>query len=218
MGIQIYFISGLGADRRAFDKIKLDDEYVIHFIDWLEPEKHEALEHYARRMAESIDQHQPFVLVGLSFGGLMAIEISKLVHAEKLILISSISNRSQLPPYYKFIGKLGLQRSPVIHLLKNKSGILHWFFGTKSKRLKEYLNEMIEGTSINYLAWSLDQIVHWKQTIKPQHVVHIHGGNDKLFPIRFIEADRVIDRAGHFMVVTHAKEVSQFIVDSIKAL
>lgn len=213
--MNIYFISGLGADRRAFDKIKLPTNCNPHFIDWIEPHKNEKIESYAKRMAVSIDTESPFVLVGLSFGGIMAIEISKLVKAKLVFLISSISNQHELPSSYRVLGKLNIHKSALVHLLKYQTKVLHWFFGTTSVRLKAYLDEMIANTSINYLSWSLDQILKWKQDKKPANVFHIHGANDKIFPITNVKPDCKVERAGHFMVVTHAKVVSSFMNETL---
>jgi len=216
--MNIYFISGLGADRRAFDKIKLDQDFNVHYIDWLEPSKNEDLKSYAERMASSIDKISPFALVGLSFGGIIAIEISKLYPAQKVILISSISNQSELPWYYKSIGKLGIQNTKLIELLKYKKDLLHWFFGTTSARLKNYLNEMIDKTSIHYLQWSLNQILNWNQINKPKNVLHIHGEKDKLFPTTFCKPDYTISKGGHFMIVTHANQISEIINHSLHSI
>ena len=84
----IYCISGLGADEKAFAKIKVPG-YALQHLLWLTPEKDEALEAYAKRMAKQIPDANP-ILMGLSFGGMLCIEIAKLIPVEKVILISSI--------------------------------------------------------------------------------------------------------------------------------
>jgi pimeloyl-ACP methyl ester carboxylesterase len=216
--MNIYFISGLGADSKAFEKIMIGSEYKVHYIDWLEPHQHEKLEHYAGRMADSIEKDKPFILIGLSFGGIVSIEISKLFRAERVILISSISNRHELPWYYRTIGKLTLQNTKAIHLLKQNNEFIQWYFGTHSKRLKDYLNKMIEKTSDYYLLWSLTQIIQWQQADKKENVFHIHGNADKIFPVRYCKPDHIVKKGGHFMVLTHAKEITQIIQAELKTL
>jgi pimeloyl-ACP methyl ester carboxylesterase len=213
--MNIYFISGLGADRRAFERIHLPEKYKVHYIDWLEPQQNESLAHYAERMAKDIHKKEAFALVGLSFGGIIAIEISTLYKASCVILISSISNKNELPWFYKALGKVNLHQTKFMHLFKQNHELLHWFFGTKAKRLKEYLNQMIEQTSVNYLQWSLTQILNWKQKEKMQNVLHLHGTEDKLFPVRYCKADKIIQGGGHFMVITHAKEISEIITEHL---
>jgi pimeloyl-ACP methyl ester carboxylesterase len=207
--MNIYFISGLGADRQAFDKIKLSEHFAIHHIDWLDPLKNEALPTYAKRMMYGIDRTQPFILAGLSFGGILCIEIDKLLPASKIFLISSISQRGQLPWYLRMAGSLRLHRMGFISLLKKIPSITNWAFGAGNGRLKNYLQAMIDKTSDNYLHWSLDTILAWKQTSKPNHVIQIHGTADKLFPIKYIKPDFTLTHGSHFMIVTHADKISE---------
>src|SRR5688572_20594857 len=96
---EVYLLSGLGADKRVFDWLDFSGNNVTHVI-WLEPVSNESLEQYARRLLNQITATQP-VLVGVSFGGIMAIEIAKLIETKKIVLISSARTRSDLPFYYK---------------------------------------------------------------------------------------------------------------------
>jgi hypothetical protein len=207
--LNIYFISGLGADKRAFDKIELSQMYNKHFIDWLKPFPKETVEAYALRMSANIDHSKPFVLVGLSFGGLICIEIAKFLKPLKVILISSISCCSELPWYFKIGGRLRLHKTGINTLLLKNDRILFWFFGTKSNKLQQYLKEMIAQTSSTYLTWAMHAITHWKHNDKPECVIHIHGTKDKLFPLHYCHADIVIQRGSHFMIVTHAGQISK---------
>ena len=84
----IYCISGLGADERAFSKLKVDG-YALKVINWLIPEPNETIEHYASRMRAGITEENP-VLMGLSFGGMMCTEIAKQIPVSKIIIISNI--------------------------------------------------------------------------------------------------------------------------------
>jgi len=215
--MKVYFISGLGADRQAFDKIRLRDTDTIHHLDWLEPLPGETLFAYATRMAAPIDTQTPFALVGLSFGGLLSIEISKQLHAEKVFLISSISHRAELPWYFRLSGRLRLHQHGFVKLLKSNQRVMYWFFGTKSSKLQAYLSERIRATSPGYLRWSLEQITNWKQERKPENVIHLHGSLDKLFPIRYVKPDYVIPRGSHFMVVTHARDISAILQKELQA-
>lgn len=207
--MNVYFISGLGADRRAFDKIKLHVQHHVHHIDWLEPDPNETLQHYAKRMATNIDTTQPFALVGLSFGGIMSIEIGKFLSPAKIILISSVSHRSELPWYFRLSSVLRVHQLGFARSIKHSDRLMFWFFGTKSNKLKSYLKEMIDGVSEYYLKWSIHQIVNWNQEQKPPSVFHIHGTLDKIFPVGNIKADKIIEKGSHFMVVTHARQISE---------
>ncbi|RZJ29312.1 MAG: alpha/beta hydrolase, partial [Chryseobacterium sp.] len=70
---KIYIFSGLGVDRRVFDNIDFGD-LNVEFIDWIIPLTNEAIEIYAERISRKIISENP-ILIGLSFGGMVAVEI-----------------------------------------------------------------------------------------------------------------------------------------------
>src|ERR1044071_3731439 len=95
----IYCISGLGADEKIFAKLQLEG-YELKHIPWLIPERTETIDAYARRMAASIKEDDP-ILIGVSFGGMIAIEIARQRPVQKLILISSIKCVAELPRWMR---------------------------------------------------------------------------------------------------------------------
>jgi pimeloyl-ACP methyl ester carboxylesterase len=105
---KIYCISGLGADERAFAKLHIEGYQLIH-LPWLLPVQNETIEQYAKRMSENIKEENP-VLMGLSFGGIVSIEIAKYTPAEKVILISSVKSSKEMPVWMKLAGKLRLNK------------------------------------------------------------------------------------------------------------
>src|SRR5262245_48050637 len=104
----IYCISGLGADEKAFSNLRLNG-YELKYIPWLRPHKREKIEEYAKRMSASI-QHDSPILLGLSFGGMIGIEIAKQMPLQKLIIVSGIKSTSELPRWMKVAGVLYLNR------------------------------------------------------------------------------------------------------------
>src|SRR5215831_6606770 len=117
--MEAYFISGLGADARVFEHIRLPEGYHPIHIGWIEPEENETLPHYAMRLAASIDTAEPFVLIGLSFGGMLVTEIAKVLKPASTILIASIPLSKHLPPYFHAAGKIGLHKLVPVSLMKS---------------------------------------------------------------------------------------------------
>ncbi|MCP9751582.1 alpha/beta hydrolase, partial [Ferruginibacter sp. HRS2-29] len=87
----IYLFSGLGADERVFKYLKFPGHHIVH-IKWITALRNEPLAAYAKRLLEQVSTEHP-ILIGLSFGGIMAIEVSKLIPTEKVIIIASVKNR-----------------------------------------------------------------------------------------------------------------------------
>ncbi|WP_069658325.1 alpha/beta hydrolase [Arcticibacter eurypsychrophilus] len=179
--MKAYFISGLGCDRRAFQRIVLPSEYEIVHLDWLMPEDNESIEHYSARLAEPIGITEPFVLVGLSFGGMIAVEISKFKKPHKLFLISSIATRSSLPALYKVCGLLHLDKIVPAKWLRYPNIALYWVFGPLTQETKLLFKGILFETDPIFLKWALGVIARWKSTQLPEQLIQIHGRRDRIF-------------------------------------
>ena len=77
--MKIYFIPGLGFDRRIFQNLELVSAD-IEYIDWIEPiSLNENIKAYATRLATQIDHHSDgTILIGHSFGGVISQEIAQI--------------------------------------------------------------------------------------------------------------------------------------------
>ena len=106
--MKIYAISGLGADERVFKFLKLNAH--IEVLHWIKPKRDESIQDYALRLSSKINTDEKFCLMGVSFGGLIAIEISKILNPELTILISSAKTESELPLIYKTFGKTKISK------------------------------------------------------------------------------------------------------------
>lgn len=207
---KIYCISGLGADEKAFAKIKIPGCSLQH-LKWLTPDKDEAIELYARRMSEQIDDDNP-VLMGLSFGGMMCIEIAKLRVVQKVILISSIPGFKQLPLWMKLAGKLRLNRIMPIHAYSRMlQPIQDYHIGAKTREEKEIVRRYRKNVSQVYLDWAVNAVLNWKNDKQPAPLFHIHGDADKIFPIKNVKPDFIVKGGTHFMVYSKAKAVNEFV-------
>jgi len=72
--LTIYGIGGLGADKRVFNDLNLNYNFIP--IDWIAPFKNENISDYANRLSQCINQKEAYIILGVSFGGLIATEIS----------------------------------------------------------------------------------------------------------------------------------------------
>jgi pimeloyl-ACP methyl ester carboxylesterase len=93
----IYFVSGLGADERVFRLLKFEGYQPVH-LHWVAPQAGESIADYAQRLSTQIKSDCP-IIIGLSFGGMIAVEIGKHISVEKVILISSVKTTSEIPFY-----------------------------------------------------------------------------------------------------------------------
>lgn len=205
--MNVYFISGLGADGRIFRNIRLPEGFKPVYINWLAPELDESLSHYALRLSAQMDTTGPFALVGLSMGGMMAVEIAKVFPPAALILISSVPTIHCLPGYYFLGGALRLHRVIPIQFFRTAS-IVKRFFTSESGTDKAMLREMISAADAQFIKWGMGAILSWKNRDMPGSLVHIHGSGDFILPRQFTKPTHIIQKGGHLMVLTRAKEIN----------
>ncbi len=210
---RIVFISGLGADKTAFAKLG-DLGYQKVYAKWLIPERGEHISSYALKMIKKHNIHTDDILVGLSFGGLVAQQIAFLNGNKKVILVSSFLSKENLPSYLKFALTTGLYRfSP-----KKQ-------FDFINKKIAEKLNSghlpsrqvllnMLEKSDMNLVKWSVHQIATWKPISNPNFKLYsLQGTNDLLVKQWETKNKTVIENGTHFMVHDRSTEVTAIIND-----
>ncbi|MEQ8685800.1 MAG: alpha/beta hydrolase [Imperialibacter sp.] len=210
---EVYLLSGLGADKRVFQFVDFSGFKVKH-INWIEPLGNEAIEDYARRLLRQINTSSP-ILIGVSFGGMMAIEIGKLIDTEKIILVSSAKTKFDVPFYFRLVGQLNINNLVPTKLFKKVNALTYWFFGARTKREKKLLREIILDTDDNFLRWAIDKIVNWRNEIYLKGVSHIHGDMDRILPIK--TANFTISGGGHLIIVSKGDEIGQIITNTLSS-
>ncbi|MDH5366068.1 MAG: alpha/beta hydrolase [Cyclobacteriaceae bacterium] len=208
---KIFFLSGLGADKRAFDALKLNFNNRIKHVEWLFPTKKETFNHYAKRIVDHYQITQSDVLVGLSFGGLMAVEIQHILNNDKVILISSASYRKELHPFFRFTSRLHLNRLIPKRKFNQPNQLIYKGFSIKTESHKQLLNSIFKDTNVDFVQWAIRQMGHWKRKKRSNAIVKIHGDKDLMIPIHNSNNDYTIKGGGHFMVVDRAEEVSNIL-------
>lgn len=158
-------------------------------------------------MCATIDEDNP-VLMGLSFGGMISIEIAKLIPTQKVILISSIQSKWQIPRWLRLAGKLQLDKIIPLRPYKIIEPIQNSRMGVTTKEDIEMVNRFRKNTPQVYLDWAIHQILNWENEWQPPSLFHIHGDNDKILPIKKLKPTFIIKNAGHFMIMNRTAEVN----------
>src|SRR5690349_13133403 len=91
------------------------------------------------------------ILIGVSFGGIMAVEVAKLIATEKVILISSAKTRHELSFYYRLAGILQFHKLLPARLLKYPNYFAFWLFGAKNQRDQDLLAAILLNTDKDFL-------------------------------------------------------------------
>lgn len=210
----LYLISGLGVDHRVFRYLDLGNQPHT-YIDWIEPLPQESMTDYAKRLSVQITSPDP-VLIGLSFGGMMAIEIAKLIPVKKIVLISSAKTGKEIPWYYRLAGKLRLHALLPARLMRHPNYILYWLFGITTLSERRLMQSILKDTSPVFFKWAIRQIISWKNYNISTATIHIHGTADRLLPYKFIHDTIAIKGGGHFMVVSKAEKVNALLQQALQ--
>lgn len=206
---ELYIFSGLGADERVFQLLDFSG-FSTTFIKWTTPLENETIENYAERLLRQIKATKP-TLIGLSFGGIIAIEIAKLIDTEKVILISSAKTKDEIPSFYRFAGQIGLHKLLPGRYLKSSNFITNWLFGASSTFDKQLLKQILIDTDPIFLKWAIDKIVRWTNLTPSPNIFHIHGTSDRILPISFVNCNSRIENGGHLMTLNKSYEIHQIL-------
>jgi pimeloyl-ACP methyl ester carboxylesterase len=214
--MNLYFISGLGADKRVFDKLVLPSAFRIHHIEWLPVSKKETLEHYCRRLSEQIDTDQPFTLVGLSFGGVIATEMSKFLKPVQTVLISSFCLKKEVSRFYVFLSDTGLYKLLPTRIFLKPNHFVYRIFGAYNPAAKKLLQNILEDTDPVFFHWALNQLFSWNNNWIPPNLVRIHGTADKVLPYKTNMEAIPVKGGEHLMVYSKWEIVSEILTEKLQ--
>ncbi|WP_081910688.1 alpha/beta fold hydrolase [Hymenobacter sp. APR13] len=205
-----YLIPGLGADERVFRNLQPLLHGPTQVLQWLLPEPEEPLPHYAARMAEAIPAGQSCLLVGVSFGGVVALEICRIRPLARAILISSVPDASCLPPLLRLIRGSGAYRLFPPQWLKLFPRAGQWYFGVRSGEEYQLFHQILQDMEPRYTRWAIHRLLHWDSTSAGRSI-QILGTHDRVFPPGPTPVDYLIPGGGHFMVVSHAPQIAEIL-------
>jgi pimeloyl-ACP methyl ester carboxylesterase len=207
----IYFFSGIGADASPFANLELPG-YNKVYISWIPPLPDESLVHYAGRIKEQITAKNPYI-IGLSFGGMVAVEISKQIEVEKMVLISSARTKGDLNRLHSFFMRLGMYRLIPGSLIQRANFLTYSYFGTHTPKDKQALTHLLAGTDVVLFRWALKSIAYWDNMEMPKRTIEIHGTADRIIACRLSHPDYKIKGGGHLMVFSKADTISKIILN-----
>lgn len=205
----MFYISGLGADDRAFERLHLSSITTSMYVAWIQHKEGESLGSYCQRLIAQYDISSEDLLVGLSFGGLIAQKIAELIGIKEIILLSSFRDKHDLRPVFK----LGLRmkcykimppiKVPVI------SNLVAYYLNSWNSESKSVLNAMLHSTDMTFMKWCIEKIDETKPMHLPNVAVYSFiGDKDKIVKTWRSKHLQIIRDGSHFMVHDRAKELA----------
>lgn len=212
--MRIVFIPGLGYTNRIFENLELSS-FTIEYLNWIEPKTNEKINQYALRLFSTIKRSsEKTILIGHSLGGIVSQEIASAHQIEKIILLSSIKSRKELPLYFKLTQPLRLHKLFTRALCLKT--VRYWGkgHGFETESEKELFKSMVGKQTNGYLQWALAALSTWHEPKVPSQteIVQIHGTNDRTLPYRLVSApDFTIENGTHICVHKKGEMISELI-------
>tara|TARA_R110002050_G_scaffold34380_1_gene86725 strand:+ start:41 stop:673 length:633 start_codon:yes stop_codon:yes gene_type:complete len=196
---------GMAASSAIFEYIDLPPErFELHFLEWTVPVVGISFTEYAENMCSNII-HENVVLLGVSLGGLLVQEMSNFVLVRKVIIVSSVKTRYELPKRMLFARYTKAHKLLPTGLISNVELLAKYAFGESvTKRLSLY-ERYLSIRDKSYIDWCIDQLVNWDCEKPCDNLVHIHGEKDNVFPISNITDYLPVVNGTHTMIIHRAK-------------
>lgn len=175
------------------------------YLPFPEHSAKDTLGSYARKFMPLIDTSKPFHLVANSMGGMMAMELCKHIRPEKIVLVSSVKCRAEMPWRLR-----QLKYSKLHKLVSGKTFIAGVHHGSRFVReiyhipgLRDIVIEMARQNRPDFLQWCVHAIVNWDGAADyRKDIIHLHGTRDNMFPIKNLEHIIPVDGGSHNMLLT----------------
>ena len=207
----IYLIPGQGSDERLFKNINIEN-YETEIIEYIIPEKNETMASYAKRLSIQIDTTIRYSIIGVSLGGMLAMEMSNILRPEEVVLIASAKSKNEIPALYKFFRKFPIHRLLGGNFYKFWTIILQPLYEPMPKDDQKIWRDMMKQKDPKFMKQAVRCIVEWEsENYGNIELLHIHGSKDKTLPIKKINDPVIIEDGTHVMTLTHGKEISDII-------
>ena len=217
--MKIVMIPGLGYDCRIFDNLNLSP-FNVQCLNWIEPKDGEKIHDYSQRLFSKVEDHyEKTILIGHSLGGIVSQEIASVNQIEKIILISSIKSRKELPLSFKLVKPLLLDKFFTKEICIKTVDFWGKSHGFESKSEKDLFKSMVGKQTNFYLQWALRELSSWNapKTLTKTDIIHIHGTKDKTLPYKLVKKpDFTIENGSHICIIKKAETISRLIKNALQ--
>ncbi len=205
----IYLIPGMTTDYPVYSRL-LPILPNASVVDYLPPKDDEPLVDYAWRMASGLRAQS--YLVGVSFGGIVALEIARILRPRGCVLISSIRHPCELPPWFRVWRLFGGRNCG--RWLRFVGGLAS--LTPRSVRSVSTMRAAgLAGRRGSWHRWATAAVIDWQPSRQFDGcpLLQIHGTADSTFPIRYTHPDISVSGGQHALPISHPAEIAEAICE-----
>ena len=223
---RIVLFPGLGADPRMFrgQQAVLGDD--LECPDWLMPHDGETFDAYAQRWACELEPEagddRPLFLGGVSFGGMVAMQMARHLNPQAVILIGSCRSRHAKPARWQVAKRVSDLIPNRLFGRRMSAGGALWVstLDQLDGAHRSLLMTMAADSPLQRMRWSGKACADWvfdPTLISGFPPVHqIHGRHDAIIPLHEGDPDTVIPNGRHLIHFSHPHTVNSFIMDVVR--
>jgi pimeloyl-ACP methyl ester carboxylesterase len=199
----IFLLPGMGANHKMYTESEGWNEVKdAVFLDWLGYNGEATFAEVAQRLIKEHKITPADYVGGSSLGGMIAIEIEKILNNPKVVLLGSAINKSE-------VNSLLMNLSPIAEITPLK--LLELF----TDNIRNKLVEMFTGIDTDFIKAMCLAINKWGGcSCPPGKLIRIHGEKDMV--IKCPKKCFSIADGGHLIAMTHPKECISFIKENLR--
>lgn len=195
-------LPGMGADSNMYPQSQYGHLAGVKFVDWPPYQGEKTIQAVARRIIDEYHITGDVVIGGSSLGGMVAVEIAKMVALKTVILIGSTTHPNALNPVL-------MKMSGFAHLAHVDH--LQWLAGKINRSGRNLFLSMFQRTNGEFMKAMAQAICTWRGIDGYRcRVCHIHGAKDRVILPPPWPAT-IVPSAGHLLPMTHGDLVARFI-------
>jgi pimeloyl-ACP methyl ester carboxylesterase len=207
--LPIVLLPGLAADERLFERQRAHFPN-LRVPDWIEPLADESLPGYAARLARVVDPGGPCIVGGASFGGTVALEMTRHLQAVACVLIGSLRSPLELPWRWRLLRPvmtIGPDRLGTVAAAMARWGGMMLRPGTLRR-----LQRLAQPESA-FVRWAVCALLRWRgsSTKLPVPVFRIHGEADRTLPVQRTQSHTIVPGASHALTLFRSAAVNEFL-------
>jgi len=213
-----YLITGFSLDRRVLDRLGLPPER-FRCADLIAAEPREKLPHYALRMADALGFSPGDAVGGLSFGGMVALEIARQCRASRLLMLASCTHPRFIRPAFRASGRLTpwIPDAALHALFKNVPALLR-LLGMHTSKNAAFLREVMASFPAALIRQLPGMMLDWEGCEPAVPYAALHCDRDWLIrpPLHLSELT-LLPGKSHLLSVSHAEATRNFLLQREKS-